>query len=154
MNLKLGKEVNKFTLECSANANSNACHFLYTLNQPLVGNILKPLFLQNHEWLFKGRPKQKSFLYEVNHLLLLVNFSINSLRTPLYCIRYVKYPTLPRLLNEAWQEITFQIVANERTGIDVDKFDYLLRDCYYLGVNCTLDWRYSFNNLFICQKQK
>lgn len=62
----------------------------------------------NLEWLFKGRPKQKSFLYE--------------------------------------------IVANERTGIDVDKFDYLLRDCYYLGVNCTLDWRRLVHMMRIVEK--
>jgi len=49
------------------------------------------------KWLFKGRPREKAFLYE--------------------------------------------IIANERTGIDVDKFDYLLRDCHHLGLNCTLDWR-------------
>ncbi|KAL5250798.1 hypothetical protein ACHWQZ_G016515 [Mnemiopsis leidyi] len=62
----------------------------------------------DNKWLFKGRPKEKSFLYE--------------------------------------------IVSNERTGIDVDKFDYLLRDCYYLGVNCTLDWRRLVQRMKIVHK--
>lgn len=41
-------------------------------------------------WPYKGRPEDKSFLYE--------------------------------------------IVANKRTGIDVDKWDYFARDCHCLGI--------------------
>ena len=33
----------------------------------------------------------------------------------------------------------YEIVSNSRTGIDVDKFDYLKRDCHYSGVQCTFD---------------
>ncbi|XP_066509751.1 deoxynucleoside triphosphate triphosphohydrolase SAMHD1-like [Hoplias malabaricus] len=28
----------------------------------------------------------------------------------------------------------YEVVANERTGIDVDKMDYLIRDCHHLGM--------------------
>lgn len=31
----------------------------------------------------------------------------------------------------------FQIVANVHNQIDVDKIDYIIRDCYYLGIACT-----------------
>ena len=34
-----------------------------------------------------------------------------------------------------------QIVANERNGIDVDKWDYFARDCHYLGVKTNFDYR-------------
>ncbi|GES92426.1 HD phosphohydrolase domain-containing protein [Rhizophagus clarus] len=33
----------------------------------------------------------------------------------------------------------FDVVANERNSIDVDKFDYLARDCYYLGMKSVFD---------------
>jgi len=33
----------------------------------------------------------------------------------------------------------YEIVSNSRTGIDVDKFDYLKRDCHHTGVPCTFD---------------
>ena len=46
-------------------------------------------------WPYRGRPREKSFLYEV--------------------------------------------VANKRNGIDVDKWDYFLRDCHHLGISCSFD---------------
>jgi len=62
--------------------------------------------------------------------------------------------------NEGWpfkarskeKSFLYEIVANERTGIDVDKFDYLMRDCYYFGVNCTLDWRRMAHMMRIVEK--
>lgn len=33
----------------------------------------------------------------------------------------------------------FDIVANNRNGVDVDKFDYIQRDCYYTGVKSSYD---------------
>ncbi|XP_025115815.1 deoxynucleoside triphosphate triphosphohydrolase SAMHD1-like isoform X1 [Pomacea canaliculata] len=48
------------------------------------------------EWSYFGRPKEKSFLYE--------------------------------------------IVANKRNGIDVDKWDYFLRDCHHLGMRNSFDY--------------
>ena len=35
----------------------------------------------------------------------------------------------------------FQIVANKKTGIDVDKWDYFARDCYYLGISNNFDYK-------------
>ncbi|RIA97929.1 HD phosphohydrolase domain-containing protein [Glomus cerebriforme] len=34
----------------------------------------------------------------------------------------------------------FDVVANKRNSIDVDKFDYLERDCYYLGMKSMFDF--------------
>ncbi|CAH1779924.1 unnamed protein product [Owenia fusiformis] len=50
---------------------------------------------RNKNWNYRGRPKSKSFLYE--------------------------------------------IVANKRNGIDVDKWDYFARDCHHLGFNNNFD---------------
>uniref|UniRef100_A0A3B4BHF5 Uncharacterized protein n=1 Tax=Periophthalmus magnuspinnatus TaxID=409849 RepID=A0A3B4BHF5_9GOBI len=33
----------------------------------------------------------------------------------------------------------YEIVANKRTGIDVDKFDYFARDCHHLGIKNSFD---------------
>jgi deoxynucleoside triphosphate triphosphohydrolase SAMHD1 len=33
----------------------------------------------------------------------------------------------------------FEIISNESNGIDVDKFDYIKRDCYHIGITCGFD---------------
>lgn len=33
----------------------------------------------------------------------------------------------------------YEIVSNKRTGVDCDKFDYLLRDCHYTGIKSSFD---------------
>lgn len=33
----------------------------------------------------------------------------------------------------------YQVVANDTDGVDVDKLDYLVRDCRYTGMPCTID---------------
>jgi HD superfamily phosphohydrolase len=37
------------------------------------------------------------------------------------------------------KEFLYEIVSNDETGIDVDKFDYFARDCYYLGYKNSFD---------------
>jgi deoxynucleoside triphosphate triphosphohydrolase SAMHD1 len=38
----------------------------------------------------------------------------------------------------------FDIVSNQRNSVDMDKFDYLSRDCYNLAVRNTYDFsRYA-----------
>ncbi|POG63503.1 uncharacterized protein OCT59_023760 [Rhizophagus irregularis] len=39
----------------------------------------------------------------------------------------------------------FDIVSNQRNSIDVDKFDYLARDCYYLGMKSEFDFSRLMN---------
>ncbi|XP_026010046.1 deoxynucleoside triphosphate triphosphohydrolase SAMHD1-like [Astatotilapia calliptera] len=59
------------------------------------------------KWPYKGRQKDKSFLYE--------------------------------------------IVANKRNGIDVDKWDYFARDCYHLGINNNFDYSRFLNFARVCE---
>ena len=48
-------------------------------------------------------------------------------------------------------------MANKRTGVDVDKFDYFARDCRSLGINNSFDHKYAVESIFflglsfICQ---
>uniref|UniRef100_A0A3Q3X7A0 Deoxynucleoside triphosphate triphosphohydrolase SAMHD1 n=1 Tax=Mola mola TaxID=94237 RepID=A0A3Q3X7A0_MOLML len=59
------------------------------------------------EWPYKGRPEDKSFLYE--------------------------------------------IVANKRNGIDVDKWDYFARDCYHLGIQNNFDYHRYLKFARVCE---
>ncbi|KAJ2156836.1 hypothetical protein GGF46_004917 [Coemansia sp. RSA 552] len=38
------------------------------------------------------------------------------------------------------KQFLFDIVANNRNGVDVDKFDYIQRDCYNVGVKSSYDF--------------
>ncbi|KAA0706714.1 Deoxynucleoside triphosphate triphosphohydrolase SAMHD1 [Triplophysa tibetana] len=58
-------------------------------------------------WPYKGRSKEKSFLYE--------------------------------------------IVANKRNGIDVDKWDYFARDCYHLGIQNNFDYQRFLKFARVCE---
>ncbi|XP_054465986.1 deoxynucleoside triphosphate triphosphohydrolase SAMHD1 [Anoplopoma fimbria] len=62
---------------------------------------------QGPKWPYKGRPEDKSFLYE--------------------------------------------IVANKRNGIDVDKWDYFARDCYHLGIQNNFDYRRFLKFARVCE---
>ncbi|XP_036899901.1 deoxynucleoside triphosphate triphosphohydrolase SAMHD1 isoform X2 [Sturnira hondurensis] len=59
------------------------------------------------KWSYKGRPKEKAFLYEV--------------------------------------------VANKRNGIDVDKWDYLARDCHHLGIQNNFDYKRCLKFVRVCE---
>ncbi|KAK3774451.1 hypothetical protein RRG08_028637 [Elysia crispata] len=62
------------------------------------------------------------------------------------------------------KEFLYEIISNERTGIDVDKFDYFARDCHALGFSNMFDHkrfmlmarvlRCEDNKLHICYKDK
>uniref|UniRef100_A0A3B3C2U0 Deoxynucleoside triphosphate triphosphohydrolase SAMHD1 n=1 Tax=Oryzias melastigma TaxID=30732 RepID=A0A3B3C2U0_ORYME len=71
--------------------------------------IAGPLNTQNQgqKWPYKGRPEDKSFLYE--------------------------------------------IVANKRNGIDVDKWDYFARDCYHLGIQNNFDYQRFLKFARVCE---
>ncbi|XP_044303454.1 deoxynucleoside triphosphate triphosphohydrolase SAMHD1 isoform X3 [Varanus komodoensis] len=65
----------------------------------------KPGVLKN-TWPYRGRSKEKSFLYE--------------------------------------------IVANKRSGIDVDKWDYFARDCHHLGIQNNFDYERFIKFARVC----
>ncbi|KAK3753669.1 hypothetical protein RRG08_061625 [Elysia crispata] len=62
------------------------------------------------------------------------------------------------------KEFLFEIISNERTGIDVDKFDYFARDCHALGFSNMFDHKRFMlmarlvkcddDKLHICYKDK
>lgn len=68
---------------------------------PLDNSVL------DSSWPYKGRPMEKSFLYE--------------------------------------------IVANKRNGIDVDKWDYFARDCYHLGIQNNFDYHRFLKFARVCE---
>ncbi|XP_045151449.1 deoxynucleoside triphosphate triphosphohydrolase SAMHD1-like [Echinops telfairi] len=74
--------------------------------------IIGPLefSMQEPTWTYKGRPEEKSFLYE--------------------------------------------IVANKRNGIDVDKWDYFARDCHHLGIQNNFDYKRFIKFARVCEVDK
>lgn len=42
-------------------------------------------------------------------------------------------------IHNAERNYLYEIVANHRNSVDVDKFDYIPRDCYYTGVKQSYD---------------
>ncbi|XP_016074866.1 PREDICTED: deoxynucleoside triphosphate triphosphohydrolase SAMHD1 isoform X2 [Miniopterus natalensis] len=63
--------------------------------------------VKGSSWPYIGRPKEKSFLYE--------------------------------------------IVANKRNGIDVDKWDYFARDCHHLGIQNSFDYKRFLKFARVCE---
>lgn len=45
----------------------------------------------------------------------------------------------------------YEIVANKRNGIDVDKWDYFARDCYHLGIQNNFDHRRFLKFARVCE---
>ncbi|XP_061113207.1 deoxynucleoside triphosphate triphosphohydrolase SAMHD1-like [Conger conger] len=45
----------------------------------------------------------------------------------------------------------YEIVANKRNGIDVDKWDYFARDCYHLGIQNNFDYQRFMKFSRVCE---
>lgn len=75
------------------------------IKELIAGPLESPI--KDSLWPYKGRPKEKSFLYE--------------------------------------------IVANKRTGIDVDKWDYFARDCHHLGIQNNFDYKRFIKFARVCE---
>ncbi|XP_036275099.1 deoxynucleoside triphosphate triphosphohydrolase SAMHD1 isoform X1 [Pipistrellus kuhlii] len=75
------------------------------IKEQIIGPPKTPVKKQS--WPYKGRPKEKSFLYE--------------------------------------------IVANKRNGIDVDKWDYFARDCHHLGIQNSFDYKRFLKFARVCE---
>ncbi|XP_025788443.1 deoxynucleoside triphosphate triphosphohydrolase SAMHD1 [Puma concolor] len=75
------------------------------IKEQITGPLESPI--KDSLWPYKGRPKEKSFLYE--------------------------------------------IVANKRNGIDVDKWDYFARDCHHLGIQNNFDYQRFIKFARVCE---
>ncbi|XP_017366770.1 deoxynucleoside triphosphate triphosphohydrolase SAMHD1 [Cebus imitator] len=76
------------------------------IKEQIAGPLESPI-KKDSLWPYKGRPKEKSFLYE--------------------------------------------IVANKRNGIDVDKWDYFARDCHHLGIQNNFDYKRFIKFARVCE---
>ncbi|XP_053527188.1 deoxynucleoside triphosphate triphosphohydrolase SAMHD1 isoform X2 [Artibeus jamaicensis] len=78
------------------------------IKEQIIGPPASPV--KTSSWCYKGRPKEKAFLYEV--------------------------------------------VANKRNGIDVDKWDYLARDCHHLGIQNNFDYKRCLKFVRVCEVEE
>ncbi|XP_065070668.1 deoxynucleoside triphosphate triphosphohydrolase SAMHD1-like [Rhopilema esculentum] len=69
-----------------------------------------------------------------------------------------KDPKKDNILQKCWSDalnkeiekwFLYEIVSNKRNGIDCDKFDYLMRDCHYVGMKSNFDCLRYFQNTTI-----
>ncbi|XP_035766021.1 deoxynucleoside triphosphate triphosphohydrolase SAMHD1-like [Neolamprologus brichardi] len=69
-----------------------------------------------------------------------------------FCIRYYRSsPQWPYKGRQKDKSFLYEIVANKRNGIDVDKWDYFARDCYHLGINNNFDYSRFLNFARVCE---
>ncbi|XP_072520763.1 deoxynucleoside triphosphate triphosphohydrolase SAMHD1-like [Salminus brasiliensis] len=61
----------------------------------------------------------------------------------------VKYHKKSREKKKAF---LYDIVANDRNGIDVDKMDYFARDCHHLGMNCNFSYERYMTFARVCEE--
>lgn len=54
---------------------------------------------------------------------------------------------------ENYPKYIFQIIANKKNELDLDKIDYLMRDGYYLGKQVSFNYKYLFNHTKIINEE-
>ncbi|GAB6032579.1 SAM domain and HD [Chamberlinius hualienensis] len=59
----------------------------------------------------------------------------------------------PWIINGRDKSFLYEIVANKLCGVDVDKFDYLARDCYYMGITVGFDHWHLMKFARVCQTE-
>lgn len=67
-------------------------------------------------------------------VIFMHHFSVRSLRS--FIVSQLKSTLVSCVIDWFYP----QIVANKRNGIDVDKWDYFLRDCHHLGMRNSFDY--------------
>ncbi|XP_022252100.1 deoxynucleoside triphosphate triphosphohydrolase SAMHD1-like isoform X3 [Limulus polyphemus] len=61
-------------------------------------------------------------------------------------IEFIKKLILGKNEEDSDHHFLYQIINNEDSGLDVDKWDYFMRDCHYVGLKCNFDYnRLIFN---------
>lgn len=56
-------------------------------------------------------------------------------------------------VDNKYPKFVFQIIANKKNELDLDKIDYLMRDGYYLGKTHSFDYNYLFNHVKIINNE-
>ncbi|XP_043843201.1 deoxynucleoside triphosphate triphosphohydrolase SAMHD1 isoform X2 [Dromiciops gliroides] len=63
----------------------------------------------------------------------------------------VKSPLWPYKGRPEEKGFLYEIVANKRNGIDVDKWDYFARDCHHLGIQNNFDYKRFIKFARVCK---
>ncbi|XP_029974968.1 deoxynucleoside triphosphate triphosphohydrolase SAMHD1-like [Salarias fasciatus] len=74
-------------------------------------------------------------------------------------LTFIKEMINPTKVQDKWpfegrgeeKSFLYEIVSNKLNGIDVDKFDYLERDCLHMGLKNTFDFRCFFLFARVCE---
>lgn len=65
-----------------------------------------------------------------------------------------KWVGAPETKDERKKEFLMRIVSDSEYGMDVDRFDYITRDSYYLGIPCQFQFDRFICNISICFSQE
>jgi len=131
----LNVEINKRLIEIIKIA--GLCHdighmaFSHTFDYYIIPSLKNANLLNHHEERSIILIKYIIQKYKIN----ITQEEINIIEHVINGIKYKNYP-----------DYLFEVVCNNRNGLDVDKFDYLLRDTYNINYFKPFDVNYIFKN--------
>ena len=98
----------------------------------------------------------KSRVHEYRSCLLLdeiiKNLNIKYSKNQILFIKSLICPKYFKKMNQ-YPKFLYQIISNEDTSLDVDKFDYLKRDPYNIGLNKHIDFERLIQNIKIIDNE-
>ncbi|KAI9298613.1 HD phosphohydrolase domain-containing protein [Neoconidiobolus thromboides FSU 785] len=98
--------------------------------------------LFDNEFIKRVRPELNWNHEQASNMMLDYLIDDNNIEIEEGQVKYIKQLILgedPILSNQREKGFLFDIVANKRNSMDVDKFDYIQRDCYNLGMKNSFD---------------
>ncbi|XP_052040091.1 deoxynucleoside triphosphate triphosphohydrolase SAMHD1 isoform X2 [Apodemus sylvaticus] len=120
-----------------------------------------PLARPDKKWRHEqGSIEMFEHLVKSNDLkLVMKNYGLDPDEDITFITELIMGPPLTPVKDSLWpykgrpakKSFLYEIVANKRNGIDVDKWDYFARDCHHLGIQNNFDYKRFIKFARICE---